>query len=433
VNSDENDKPSIPGFRFVPRTGVIYVMHEAMKHGFSYDDPRWANLGQGSPETGPLPGAPARIETVTIRAPCQQYAPVAGSKDLRQAVADFYNAVYRRGRKSKYSRDNVSIASGGRLALTRLASALGNVNMGHFIPDYTAYEELLSVFKAFTAIPILLDAENGYNIPAATLKKEILGRGLSALLVSNPCNPTGQLIEGRELRHWCRIARECQCSLILDEFYSHYIYGGRAGASPKMVSAAAYVEDVETDPIILVDGLTKNWRYPGWRISWTLGPKSVIEAIASAGSFLDGGANHPLQSVAASLLEPDVAMRETHAIQAHFTRKRGLVLQRLRRMGIVVEAEPAGAFYVWANLSKLPPPLNDGMRFFREGLKERVIIVPGVFFDVNPGNRRHHGRYENYCRISFGPELARVETGLASLQRVISKFKRAGAAKRARK
>src|ERR1044071_129888 len=316
---NSSNQPEIPGFRFVPRTGVIYVMHEAMARGFSYDDPHWANLGQGSPETGPIPDAPPRVENVTIAGPHQQYAPVAGNKDLSQAVADFYNAVYRRGKKSKYARDNVSIASGGRLALTRLASALGNVNMGHFIPDYTAYEELLSVFKAFSAIPILLDAETGYQIAPAALKKEILGRGLSALLVSNPCNPTGQLVEGEALKQWCDIARECQCSLILDEFYSHYIYG-EPGAC-KMISAAAYVEDVEADTIIIVDGLTKNWRYPGWRISWTLGPKSVIEAIASAGSFLDGGAHPPFQNIAAGLLDAKLALQETAAIQQHFGKK----------------------------------------------------------------------------------------------------------------
>jgi aspartate/methionine/tyrosine aminotransferase len=416
---------TIPGFRFVPRTGVIYVMHEAMQHGFSYDDPDWANLGQGSPETGPIPGAPPRIEQLVINRPHQQYAPVAGNKDLCQAVADFYNTVYRRDKKSKYTRENVSIASGGRLALTRLASALGNVNMGHFIPDYTAYEELLSVFKAFSPIPILLDAEAGYKIAPAHLKKEILGRGLSALLVSNPCNPTGQLVEGGELREWCNLARECQCSLIIDEFYSHYVYTAPAGESPKMISAAEFVEDVESDPIIIVDGLTKNWRYPGWRISWTLGPKAVIEAIASAGSFLDGGANHPFQSVAAGLLNLPIAIQETAAIQRHFRAKRDFVLNRLAEMGIAMDATPVGAFYVWANLARLPKPLNDGMSFFREALKEKVIIVPGIFFDVNPGNRRMHGRYGNYCRISFGPELKRLETGLNGLERVIRKFARA--------
>ena len=405
----------------MPRTGVIYVMHEAMAHGFSYDDPRWANLGQGSPETGLIPDAPPRIETVTIAGSHQQYAPVAGSKDLCQAVADFYNSIYRRDKASKYTRENVSIASGGRLALTRLASALGNINMGHFIPDYTAYEELLSVFKAFSPIPILLDAETGYKIQTDNLKKEILGRGLSALLASNPCNPTGQLVEGEELAAWCQLARDCQCSLILDEFYSHYIYSKSADGSPKMVSAAAFVEDVERDPIIIVDGLTKNWRYPGWRISWTLGPKAVIEAITSAGSFLDGGANHPFQGVAAALLNPKIALQETVAIQNHFAKKRDYVLGRLDRMGITVDAAPAGAFYVWANLARLPKPLNDGMTFFKEGLKENVIIVPGVFFDVNPGNRRMHGRYENYCRVSFDPELKKLETGLNSLERMIQK------------
>ena len=76
-----SEQSSIPGFRFVPRTGVIYVMHEATGHGFSYDDPHWANLGQGSPETGIIAEAPPRIESVTIAGTQQQYAPVAGNKD----------------------------------------------------------------------------------------------------------------------------------------------------------------------------------------------------------------------------------------------------------------------------------------------------------------------------------------------------------------
>ncbi|MGH7981066.1 MAG: aminotransferase class I/II-fold pyridoxal phosphate-dependent enzyme, partial [Limisphaerales bacterium] len=258
---------TMPGFRTVPRTGVIYVTHEAARHGFSYGDPHWANLGQGSPETGEIPDGPRRILEVRISEASRQYSPIAGNELLCQAVANFYNTAFRRKKKSKYSAGNVSIASGGRLALTRLASALGNINMGHFIPDYTAYEELLSVFKAFIPIPILLEAKNGYKISGKDLKEEILGRGLSALLVSNPCNPTGQLLEGRELSAWCDLARECQCSMIFDEFYSHYLYTNGSARNPKMISAAEFVEDVEQDPVIVVDGLTKNWRYPGWRIS----------------------------------------------------------------------------------------------------------------------------------------------------------------------
>ena len=117
-----------------------------------------------------------------------------------------------------------------------------------------------------------------------------------------------------------------------------------------MVSAAAFVEDVETDPIIIVDGLTKNWRYPGWRISWTLGPKAVIETIASAGSFLDGGANHPFQNVAAALLNPalimvlgSVAAKKLLGVRS-VNEARGRVIEHDNRK-YLVGYHPAASFY----------------------------------------------------------------------------------------
>jgi aspartate/methionine/tyrosine aminotransferase len=420
-----NHSPNnIPGFRDVPRTGVIYVMHQAGQRGFHYDNPEWANLGQGSPETGPLPGSPPRIERVNINPTRHEYGPITGQIGLRQHIANLYNELYRQHKKSKYSYENVGVAGGGRVALTRLAAALGNINMGHFLPDYTAYEELLSVFKAFTSVPILLDPEEGYQISYENLKREILGRGFKALLASNPCNPTGQLVEGARLQQWVHLARKYRFALILDEFYSHYIYNGAVNdAAPKMVSAAAYVEDVNSDPVILVDGLTKNWRYPGWRISWTIGPKEVIEVVASAGSFLDGGANNPLQEEAAHLLDPALVIQETAATQRQFAIKRDYALQRLREMGIIVEAEPQGTFYIWANLSQLPEPLNDGITFFEAGLEEKVITVPGVFFDVNPERRRAFARYRHYSRISFGPEMEKIKLGLDGLERLINKYR----------
>jgi aspartate/methionine/tyrosine aminotransferase len=362
------------------------------------------------------------LTELTAPAPTRKYSPVAGQTELRQKVADLYNFIYRKGKRSQYTYENVSIAGGGRLALTRLAAALDNVNMGHFLPDYTAYEELLSSFKSFIPMPILLDAGRGYQLSAEALRNEILGRGLSALLVSNPCNPTGQVTQDYRLRGWVEVARETDCSLILDEFYSHYIYTN-ASNPYNMVSAAQYIEDVETDPIIIVDGLTKNWRYPGWRVSWTLGPKSVIETLASAGSFLDGGANHPFQNQALQLLDPEYTIAETKAIQTVFKAKRDYMLERLHDMGITADATPNGAFYVWANLSDLPTPLNDGMSFFEYGLDENVITVPGVFFDVNPGQRRRNfARYKHYCRVSFGPNMETLARGLDALERVIAKF-----------
>ena len=232
------EETTIPAFRNVPRTGVIFVTTEAARQGYRSGDSEWCNLGQGQPETGTLPGAPKRVHQVAISVDDLEYAPTGGLWELRESVAALYNSLYRKGLKSQYTAENVCIAGGGRALLTRAAASLGSINLGHFLPDYTAYEELLDIFHAFTAIPILLESEKGYTFSADDPRREIQGRGLSALLFSNPCNPTGRLVEGEELQKWCAVARDNACSLLIDEFYSHYIYRNRSGQMP-MVSARA--------------------------------------------------------------------------------------------------------------------------------------------------------------------------------------------------
>ncbi|UPT75790.1 MAG: pyridoxal phosphate-dependent aminotransferase [Elusimicrobiota bacterium] len=407
-----------PSFRAVPRTGVIYVMAEAAKLGYKASDASWSNLGQGMPETGPLPGGPARRGSVSIDPADQEYAPVAGLPELRQAVADLYNARYRKGMKSRYTADNVSIAGGGRAALTRAAAALGQVNLGHFLPDYTAYEELLDIFRSFASIPILLEPESSYAFPPEALRREIEGRGLGALLLSNPSNPTGRTISGPELAKWVEIARKLDCATIFDEFYSHYVWNG--DGSP--VSAAAVVEDVDKDPVILLDGLTKNWRYPGWRVSWIVGPKAVIESVSSAGSFLDGGGSRPLQRAAAELLTEKGAAAEASSLQAAFRAKRELMRAELTKMGVILDGPGDGTFYCWGSVEKLPRPLNTGMGFFKKALESKVIVVPGEFFDVNPGKRRagRGSRFRSHVRFSFGPSEKSVRAGLERLKALVS-------------
>jgi len=407
-------------FRPVPRTGVIFVTAEAQKRGFDPTSTDWCNLGQGQPETGELPGAPPRIHALAVDPADQEYAPVAGLWELREAIAAHYNRTYRRGLPSQYSAENVSVSGGGRTSLTRAAASLGLINLGHFLPDYTAYEELLDVFKAFTAIPILLDPERGYAFPPDALKKEILGLGLSAVLLSNPSNPTGKVVQGAEMETWVELARGLDCALLIDEFYSHYVWTTDPRA-PAPVSAAAHVKDVNKDPIVLFDGLTKNWRYPGWRVTWTVGPRPVIEALSSAGSFLDGGGSKPLQRAALPLFEPGLVRQELQAIHDAFRPKRDRMLQGLKALGIGVSAAPEATFYVWGDLARLPPPLNDGMGLFRAALDHRVITVPGEFFDINPGKRRRGrvSRFRGHARFSFGPSMEVVERALERLADVV--------------
>jgi len=162
---------------------------------------------------------------------------------------------------------------------------------------------------------------------------QTVGRGVGTVLLSNPCNPTGQSIEGDDLEEYVNIARRNNVAIIMDEFYSHYYYDSDAvdpvdgGVDddtnwPKTVSSSKYIDDVNKDPILIVNGLTKNWRCPGLRLCWVVAPAPIVELLGAAGSFLDGGANAPSQYLALPLMELDFIRRDTWALQRHFKKKR---------------------------------------------------------------------------------------------------------------
>jgi aspartate/methionine/tyrosine aminotransferase len=97
------------------------------------------------------------------------------------------------------------------------------------------------------------------------------------------------------------------------------------------------------------------------------------------------------------------------------------MMDGLRALGVRLEREPEGTFYVWGNLSNLKPPLNTGEGLFRAALEHKVITVPGHFFDVDPGQRRvgRSSRFVNHTRFSFGPSEAVIETALLRLKEIV--------------
>jgi aspartate/methionine/tyrosine aminotransferase len=407
-------------FREVPYMGVIFVVHEAVKRGFYNGHPDWCNLGQGQPEVGTLAGAPPRLSEVKIQPQDHAYGPLEGIPELRERVAAHYNRLFRSG-KQAYSPANVAIVQGGRLGLTRALAALGPVVIGYQVPDYTAYEDMLSLHLAHTmTVPVRTRAEDGFVLDPERFEREVVDHGIAAFILSNPCNPTGALIDGERLRALVDIARRRNVTLLLDEFYSHFIYrkDGTPGDGP--VSGAEFVVDVERDPVVLVDGLTKSFRYPGWRVGWAVGPSAMVESMARTASSIDGGPSRIAQRAAIEVLEPSRADQETKALRVAFAAKRALMLERLTALGVRFPLHPRGTFYCFGDLSGLPKPFNRAMDFFWRALEHKVMTVPGEFFDVNPGKyRRAESPYSTWMRFSFGPPLDNVRLGLDRLTEML--------------
>lgn len=132
-----------------------------------------------------------------------------------------------------------------------------------------------------------------------------------------------------------------------------------------------------------------------------------------------------LQLAALPLLDPARVQLERVALQKHFKAKRDHVLKRLDELGLHVFVPPVATFYIWLNLEHLPAPLNNGLTFFEELLKERTIVIPGIFFDINPAHRRNlfHSPCHHFVRLSFGPPLADLDAGLDAIGRVLKKAK----------
>ncbi|MCJ1486444.1 hypothetical protein MMC06_006621 [Schaereria dolodes] len=402
-------------------TGVVWTTERAYEHGFLDHPEAWANLGQGAPEVDDdIEGSFERPHTIDVSISGREYGPTAGIKPLRVAVANLYNAHHRKGKESQYSWENVCIVPGGRAGLIRIAAVLNNAYLGFFIPDYTAYNEMLGLFRNFAAIPSPLKEEDGYHIHPEKISDEI-SRGTSVILTSNPRNPTGKVVANPELAQIQDICRD-RATLIMDEFYGGYNYTSNCDGTT--VSAADNIIDVNQDDVLLIDGLTKRFRLPGWRIAWIVGPKEFIKAIGSCGSYLDGGANVPFQEAAISMLEPNKVSKEMKALQTHFKSKRDFVLSRLKDIGFKITHIPNSTFYIWLDLSCLPDAISDGLNFFQACLEEKVIVVPGIFFDLNPAKRRdlfdspcHH-----FVRLSYGPRMEVLKKGLDGIERIVKKY-----------
>ena len=174
--------------------------------------------------------------------------------------------------------------------------------------------------------------------------------------------------------------------------------------------------------MVLFDGLTKNWRYPGWRVTWTVGPQSVIERLASAGSFLDGGGNRPLQRAAIPLLDEAHVAAETRAIHHAFRDKRDLMLSRLERMGVRFDRPPEGTFYVWGNLAGAARAAQrrHGLLPGRAGREGHHRARRVLRREPGQAARGAPSRFRAYTRFSFGPPRPTLERALDRLERLVA-------------
>jgi aspartate/methionine/tyrosine aminotransferase len=111
------------------------------------------------------------------------------------------------------------------------------------------------------------------------------------------------------------------------------------------------------------------------------------------------------------------------ALQMHFHTKRDFVIGRLQEISFKFPYMPNSTFYLWLDLSGLSEGINDGLNFFQARLDDKVVVVPGICFDLNPNKCRdlfdspcHH-----FVRLSYRPRIDVLEKGLDSIEKIVKK------------
>ena len=288
---------------------------------------------------------PAHIVEAAIAAATDtknhRYTPAAGLPDLREAIA----AKTLRDSGLAASASQVLVTNGGKQSVYEAFQVLLNPGDEVIVPTpyWTTYPEVIALADG-VAVDVFADASQDYKVTVEQLEAARTDRTKVLLFVS-PSNPTGAVYSPEETAAIGRWALENNLWVITDEIYQNLTYSGT-----KAVSIVEAVPEL-AEQTLLVNGVAKTYAMTGWRVGWTVGPASVLKALANLQSHLSGNVNNIAQRAAiAALTGPQ---DDVDAMRQAFDRRRGVIVSELNKIEGFHTPTPQGAFYVYPDVSAL--------------------------------------------------------------------------------
>jgi aspartate/methionine/tyrosine aminotransferase len=186
------------------------------------------------------------------------------------------------------------------------------------------------------------------------------------ILIASPSNPTGTSIEAEVLKKIIDKIRQRGGFTIVDEIYLGLVYG----QAPRSALALA-------DDVIIVNSFSKYFHMTGWRLGWLIVPAHMVDPIEKMASSLAICPPTLAQHGALACFEPDTLGLFEQRREA-FKARRDFLVPALESMKLSVPAQPDGAFYVYADTTRL----TDNSQTLVDALLEKanVALVPGIDF-----------------------------------------------------
>ena len=326
------------------------------------------------------------------------YGPAAGLLELREVVAEHISTT----RGIEVHPDEVVITPGAKPIIFFTLLAL--VNEGDEViypePGFPIYESLIN-FVGAKGIPLPLREEVDFRFHLDDLVDAISER-TRLLILNSPQNPTGGILQKDELEIIAELANKYDFYVLSDEVYSRILY---EGSHESIIRFPGMKERT-----ILLDGYSKTYSMTGWRLGYGVVPKPLVEKIvrlminsnSCTCSFTQ------IAGIEALKGEQDFVDR----MVSEFKQRRDAVVDGLNAIAGITCLKPAGAFYVFPNVTQIPLSCEALADYLLE--EAGVALLAGTAF----------GKFgDGYLRISYANSLENIQEALERIQVAVSKLK----------
>ena len=367
----------------IPAFIALEMLREANARAAAGDSVIHLEIGQ------PSTAAPRAVVDAAKRALDTHqigYTEALGLPELRRRIARHYRDFYRV--EVDPAQVVVTTGSSGAFLLGFLAAFDAGDRVALAAPGYPAYRNILLALD-LEPVELATGPESRYQPPIEHLEA-VEGR-LAGLIVASPANPTGTMLRSDELERLCRHCAARGIRVISDEIYHGITYGVPPASAAALGGGA-----------IVINSFSKYFSMTGWRLGWMIAPRELLRPIESLAQNLFISPPTLPQHAALAVFD---CMAELDANVRRYAENRALLLERLPAAGFDRLTPPDGAFYLFADVSRLT---NDSHAFCSRMLAEAgVAATPGADFDTARGHR--------HLRFSFAGSTADMEEAVRRL------------------
>ena len=356
------------------------------------------SLGVGEPDF-PTPWHIRRAGILSLEESKTRYTSNSGILELRDEICAFLKRKY----SLEYSgKSDVLITVGGSEGIDAAIRAL--VGHGDEViipqPSFVCYEPIVRLAGG-VPVTVELKAENEFRLTAEELRAAITDK-TKLLVFPFPCNPTGAIMERKDLEAIADVLRGTDICVLSDEIYSELTYG-----DSKHISIASL--DGMKERTVIINGFSKTYSMTGWRMGYACGPAPIIAQMTKIHQFAIMSA--PTTSQYAAIEAIRNGDDDIENMLGEYDMRRRLMVGGFNKIGMTC-FEPKGAFYAFPSIKVSG---MDSETFCETLLREKkVALVPGNAFGACG---------EGFVRASYCYSTSHIREALSRIEEFLKEIK----------